>query len=51
MRHPYVSYEQTKAIIRYREKYGPMRDWRDLSLFKEFTPEDFNRMKPYFVIK
>ena len=51
VRHPYVSYEQTKAIMRYREKYGPMRDWRDLSLFKEFTPEDFNRMKPYFVIK
>lgn len=48
VRHPYLSYEQTKAIVNHIRKYGPLRSWRELRLYPEFTADDFRRLEPYF---
>lgn len=48
VRHPYLSYEQTKDIVNHIRHYGPLRSWQDLSLYKEFAPSDFRRLAPYF---
>ena len=45
--HPYISYEQTKAIVNHIRRYGPIRSWRDLRLYDEFSEEDFRRLTPY----
>lgn len=47
VRHPYLSYEQTKDIVNHIRHYGPLRSWQDLRLYKEFTDEDFRRLTPY----
>ncbi len=47
VRHPYISYEQTKDIVNHIRRYGPIRSWQDLKLYKEFTEEDFRRLTPY----
>lgn len=49
--HPYLSYEQTKVIKNHIRQYGPIRSWRDLTLYKEFTDTDFQRLTPYFDFK
>lgn len=48
VRHPYLSYEQTKVIINHIRCYGPLHSWRDLRLYAEFTEADFARLTPYF---
>lgn len=48
IRHPYLNYEQVKAIVTHIRKYGPLRSWTDLQLYPEFTPQDFQRLAPYF---
>lgn len=45
--HPYLSYEQVKAIFDFRRKHGRLHAWRDLSLSPEFTPADTLRLAPY----
>lgn len=47
VRHPYLSYEQTKAIANHIRKYGPIRGWNDLRMYREFTETDFARLQPY----
>lgn len=47
VRHPYISYEQTKVIVNHIRKYGPLRSWQDLSLYGEFAESDFLRLDPY----
>ena len=51
VRHPYLSYEQVKVITTHIRKYGPLRSWKDLQLYPEFTPQDFERLSPYFVFE
>lgn len=51
VRHPYISYEQTKAIVNHIRQYGPIHSWRDLRLYKEFTDDDFRRLTPYVSFK
>ena len=51
VRHPYLSYEQVKVITTHIRKYGPLRSWKDLQLYPEFTPKDFERLTPYFVFE
>jgi len=48
VRHPYMNYEQTKAVVNHIRSYGPLHGWRDLRLYKEFTEDDFFRLAPYF---
>lgn len=47
VRHPYISYEQTKVIVNHIRQYGPIHSWHDLQLYKEFTQHDFERLTPY----
>lgn len=49
VRHPYLSYEQTKIIVNHIRRYGPIHSWSDLRLYKEFSDADFERLTPYFV--
>lgn len=51
VRHPYLSYEQTKAIVNHIRQYGPIHSWKELRLYKEFTDDDFHRLAPYFSFK
>lgn len=48
VRHPYMNYEQTKAVVNHIRSYGPLQGWRDLRLYKEFSEDDFLRLAPYF---
>lgn len=47
VRHPYLSYEQTRVIVNHIRHYGKIRRWSDLSLYREFTEKDFQRLTPY----
>ena len=51
VRHPYLNYEQVKVITTHIRKYGALRSWKDLQLYPEFTPQDFERLTPYFVFE
>lgn len=48
VRHPYLTYEQVKAIVTYRQKYGALRGWEDVRLHESFQGADFDRLEPYF---
>lgn len=49
VRHPYLSYEQTKVIVNHIRRYGPLHSWSDLRLYTDFTDKDFERLTPYIV--
>lgn len=46
-RHPYINYYQAKAIADYRRLYGEIHDIEQLKLMKDFTPDDFERLRHY----
>ena len=46
-KHPYFNFYQAKAIVEHRKKNGPLRSLKQLSLYEEFTEEDFKRMEQY----
>lgn len=48
LRHPYLSYEQVRAIVRFRQKFGPLHSWSDLRNSPDFSETDFQRLAPYF---
>lgn len=48
VRHPYLSYEQVKIIVTYRQKYGRLNGWQDLQLHDEFGEAAVARLRPYF---
>lgn len=45
--HPYLNFYQAKVIIEYRRKKGMIRSLKELALYEEFTPKDFERLTPY----
>jgi len=45
--HPYISYEQTKAIVRYREKHKGIRSMAELEQLEEFDDETIAKLKHY----
>lgn len=47
MHHPYINYYQAKVIIEYRKKKGSLKSLKQLALYEEFTPADFERIEPY----
>lgn len=47
MYHPYINFYQAKVIVEYRKKKGNINSLKQLSLYEEFTPADFERMEPY----
>lgn len=46
-RHPYISYYQARDIVDYRRLRGPITSLSQLSLLRDFTPEDIARLAPY----
>lgn len=47
--HPYLSYEQTKAIVNLRQRIGKLRGWSDLQGNPLFSDADIARLSPYFI--
>lgn len=47
MYHPYINFYQAKVIVEYRKKKGSINSLKQLSLYEEFTPDDFERLEPY----
>ena len=45
--HPYISYEQTKALLQYIRLYGKVKDEQALVETGIFTKEDLERLRPY----
>ncbi len=48
-KHPYLNFYQARCIIEYRRKHGPLISLDQLSLCKEFTPDDLERLEPYII--
>lgn len=47
--HPYISYEQTKALLQYIRLYGKVKDEQVLVETGIFTKEEVERLRPYMV--
>jgi type II secretory pathway component PulK len=47
-RHPYLRYEQAKAIYTLRRQRIRLESIDDLRCLREFTEQDLNRLRPYF---
>lgn len=45
--HPYISYEQTKAIVRYRDRHGRIRSITELEQLEEFDDATLEKLKHY----
>ena len=45
--HPYINFEQTKAIVNLRKRTGNITSTSQLAMLKEFTSEDIERITPY----
>lgn len=46
-KHPYFNFYQAKAIVEHRKKKGALKGLHQLSLYDEFSDNDFERMKHY----
>ena len=46
-RHPYISYQQARAIVRLRTQKKQLSGWENLVLLDEFTEHDKSRIMPY----
>lgn len=49
--HPYLNFNQVKAIVGYREKIGPIQNTSDLLKLEGFSEKDLERLKPYLSVK
>ncbi len=47
LRHPFLSYDQVKAVKNFQRKYGRVRNMTELLILPEFTVEDTLRLSPY----
>lgn len=45
--HPYINYEQTKAIVNLRRRTGNITSVNELAMLEEFTTEDIERIASY----
>ena len=45
--HPYISYEQTKALLQYIRLYGEVKDEETLLSTGIFTKDELERLRPY----
>lgn len=51
LRHPYLNFEQVKAIFNHRRKYGKITSLNQLSTESAFKTEDLRRLQPYLLFK
>ena len=49
--HPYISYEQTKALLQYIRLYGKVKDEQALLETGLFTKEEVEKLKPYLAFE
>jgi len=49
--HPYLNYEQVKALVNYREKMGAIKRLDDLVNLPNFEENDIERLKPYLKLE
>ncbi len=47
LNHPYLEYNQVKAIFNIRSRKGKVEYLEQLSLLEEFTDKDIERLRPY----
>lgn len=45
--HPYISYEQAKALLQYIRLYGDVKDEETLLSTHIFTPDELEKLRPY----
>ena len=50
-RHPYISYEQAKALLQYIRLYGKVKDEKALLETGIFSKEEVERLKPYMTFE
>ena len=46
--HPYVSWNQARAVVAYRDQHGPFASWAEVLQVALVSPEDTVRWAPYF---
>lgn len=46
-KHPYMDFYKARAIVEYRRKRGKIKSLSQISMFKEFSDSDINRLKHY----
>lgn len=49
--HPYLNFEQVKAIFHHRQLYGEIENLQQLSTESTFTEDDLRRLEPYLGTK
>lgn len=47
LKHPYLSYEQVKAIFNYKDKHGQIKSIKQLQFLDEFDAKDMERLTYY----
>jgi len=47
LRHPYLNYEQVKAVVNLRQKKGNIKSAAELAMLSQFTKDDITRLEPY----
>lgn len=47
--HPYISYEQAKALLQYIRLYGDVKDAENLLATGIFTKDELEKLRPYIV--
>lgn len=47
IKHPYIDFEMTKAVINHREKRGFIQSEQELSKLVGFTQDNINKLSPY----
>ena len=45
--HPYLNFDQAKAIVEHRRKRGDIKSLSQISLYEEFTEKDLQRLSAY----
>ena len=45
--HPYLNYRQSRAIMQYRERHGPLPSLEVMKGWEEFTANELRRVAPY----
>ena len=47
LKHPYLNYEQVKAIFNYKRKHGRIESIKQLQFLEEFSAQDIDRLSYY----
>ncbi|MDO4951114.1 MAG: helix-hairpin-helix domain-containing protein [Bacteroidales bacterium] len=51
LRHPYLNFEQVRAIMDHRKYTGPIHNLGDLRTYPAFSDSDFRRLQPYIAFE